>query len=163
MKMLLIFITLSFYFNAWKTKPILQTTGPPLSSSCKSVMTKTLASQIRATLGVLFKIYSYIRALQMRFKKKDNTNLSGQSEEFWWTIGLLCCKLNCSHLQNNLSSITNLPWNAAALYQERISSSTRSYLALINSLDEKTSGRCESHMALYNAGEQKAMLKEKIP
>lgn len=41
-------------------------------------MTKTLASQIRATLGVLFKIYSYIRALQMRFKKKDNTNPSGQ-------------------------------------------------------------------------------------
>lgn len=56
MKMILIFITLWFYFNVCKTKPILQTAGCPLSFSRKSSMKTILASQIRATLRVLFKI-----------------------------------------------------------------------------------------------------------
>ena len=70
MKMLLIFITLGFYFNAWekkkKTKPSLQTTGHPLSSLCKSsenkqTKKKTLALQITANSGVLVTdiFYSY--------------------------------------------------------------------------------------------------------
>lgn len=55
----------------------------------------------------------------MRFKKKQQQKSNWpKREEFWGTIGLLCCKLHCSHLQNNLPSITNLPWNAAPLYQK---------------------------------------------
>lgn len=85
MEMLLIFITLVFYFNAWEKKQNqvykLLAIHCPLRAKAQKTNKhkKPLASQITATSGALVRdiFYSYTCALKIRFNNNKNPYPTG--------------------------------------------------------------------------------------